>query len=92
MTKAELRHLVWLHYGIRPHHGVTKQHLDDLVLLKIRTTPVNPVNQMRAELMAYVSENKQQLSLFCDGNCNGHTDVVVLFCYAKLKEAQDGES
>jgi hypothetical protein len=91
-SKAELRHIVWRLYGIRARHDATAQHLRDLIFLKIRQTPANPVNQYREELMRYVSENKQQLSLFCDGNCHGHTDATVLYCYTQLEEAKRGKS
>lgn len=91
-TRAELRHLVWRLYGVRADHRAPARHLEGLVLLKIRTTPENPINDMRRELIQFVADNTERLSLFCDGKCDGHTDATVLFCYAQLEEARSGEA
>ncbi len=91
MTKAELRHLVWEHYGVRVDHLATKEHMEDLLMLRVRETPGNRVTYMRKRLIAYVAQHKDRLSLFCVGDCYQHEDAIVLNCYAQLKEAQRGE-
>ena len=92
MTKAELRHLVWRHYGIRADHRASKEHLQALILLTRQATPSNRVNDMRDDLIRYVERNKNRLSLFCNGDCYHHTDAVVLYCYFQLEEARRGEA
>ena len=78
---------MYRHYGIRVSHLATKAHMLALLELRARVTPDNPINRMRTELIAYVAQNKQRLSLFCSGNCYEHMDAVVLNCHRQLLQA-----
>lgn len=89
MTRNEARYLVWKHYDVRADHRVSVRHLEDLLLYKRKTTPVNRVNEMRGKLIDFVAKHRGQLSLYCDGNCFNHMDAVVLNCFAQLIDAEE---
>lgn len=92
-TRAEMRHLIWKHYGLRVGHDLTKKQLDDVLMLRVTAVPVNPVNIMRDKITAYIKANKSRLSLPCDGDCYNHSDGVVMACWELFnKEENRGES
>ena len=89
INKGEARTLIWAHLGVRVDHAAPARHLRDLIYGNINKTKQNRVNPMRDELIEYIKQNKQQLSLFCPGDCYEHTDVIVLNCYTQLLRARE---
>lgn len=85
-NNQELRHLIYQHYRIRVSPAATEQHMIDLLNTKVVVTPQHKVNQMRDEVSEYVAKYRDQLSLWCDGKCYNHTDVMVVNCYQNLLE------
>lgn len=89
INKSEARSLIWKHMKVRVDHAAPAAHLRDLIYGNVSTTKQNRVNPMREELIEYIKNNKQQLSLFCPGDCYQHPDVMVLNCYTQLLNAQE---
>jgi hypothetical protein len=88
LTRAELRHIVWQQLGIRVSPAATVEQMQDLLSYKLygRDLPSNPVNALRDKIVAYIQENRDRLSLPCDGNCYNHPDGMVLNCNETFKE------
>lgn len=88
VTTAELRHITWQQLGIRVALTATSEQMMDLLSYKMlaRDLPTNPVNALRQELKRFIQENRDQLSLACDGDCDQHPDGMVLHCHTTLKE------
>lgn len=82
----ELRQLVYVHYNIRVHPNAPKEHLVALLSLDRLTTPQHEMNKIRDQIKEFVRDNKDRLSLFCDGDCYKHSDAVVLDCYKNFLE------
>ena len=85
MNKGELQQAILNERGIRVTRSHTTSQLHEILQYK-RDVSSNPVDAMRDQLIAFISENKSRLSLSCDGDCHNHTDGVVLYCHASLLE------
>lgn len=87
MTSAELHHIVWQQLGERVPLGTTKQQLHDLLHYRLMPAqlPSSPVNPRRDEIIQFINQNVDRLSLPCNGNCYQHSDGQVLFCYEQLR-------
>jgi|TARA_Y100000310_G_scaffold315809_2_gene366808 hypothetical protein len=90
LKPLELLHRAWEDRGKRIHIHENTEQIQELLLYKEAEVPANPFNHMRDEIMLYIKEHKNMLSLPCDGNCYGHTDGVVVFCHQQLMEDQNG--
>jgi septum formation topological specificity factor MinE len=92
LTLPELFQRCWDLLRVRAHPGSTKQELIQLLLSDDPTPNAhpNPVNQMREEIIAYINTDPNQLSLYCNGRCYEHPDLIVVSCYQKLREVLDG--
>lgn len=90
LIPLELLQEAWESYDRRI--GVSPNTEQNQALLSYNNSevPDSPFNPMRDEIMQYIKEHKNMLSLPCDGNCYGHTDGVVVFCYQKLMEEKNG--
>ena len=82
----ELAHVIWEEHGKRAAPG----QIQDILSYKIDEMPESPINHMRDEIMLYIKEHRNMLSISCDGNCYGHTDGVVIYCHKKLMEDKNG--
>lgn len=63
--------------------------MDDFLMYKAKTLPRSPVDDKRDAIIDYIKENRNRLSLYCDGNCYNHHDGVVLYCYNLLIKERD---
>lgn len=86
--RQELAHLVWRNLRVRVSPRVPVEELEQLLSLQRDTTPQHEINRMRDQIKQFVTENRDRLSLFCDGNCYNHTDGVVVACYLKFLAGQ----
>ena len=88
LTTVELRHIVWAQLGVRVRPDATERQMLDLLSYKesVRDLPPNPVNTLRDEIIQYIQENQNRLSMPCDGDCYKHPDGMVLHCHEMLKE------
>jgi hypothetical protein len=84
VSASELREAVWELIGHRAHPGATKEQLFDMLEYKDVNIGQSPVNVMRKELMAYIASNNGRLSMWCDGNCFAHSDLIVVSCHRQL--------
>tara|TARA_B100000886_G_scaffold340104_1_gene307931 strand:- start:221 stop:523 length:303 start_codon:yes stop_codon:yes gene_type:complete len=91
MNKGELQQAILNERGIRVTRSHTESQLQEVLQYK-RDVSSSPVDAMREQLIAFISENKSRLSLSCDGDCHKHTDGVVLYCHATLLEDNNGET
>lgn len=93
LTRAELRHIVWEQLGMRVAPEVTVQQMEDLLHYRLdsQDLPANPVNDMRDQIIAFIQDNRDRLSLPCDGDCYQHADAMVLNCHNMVR-ARDAES
>lgn len=89
VNSNELRHLVYKFYGVRVHPNAPREHLLKLLNMETRRTAQHELNNVRNRIQKFVTENKDRLSLFCDGNCYQHSDGVVLSCYKYFMEGLD---
>lgn len=89
-SKSELLHLAWDHLGVRLPRYLTCEQIHEVLQYKVpvETYAENKLNKMRNYIMAYIQGNEHKLSMPCNGDCYGHTDGVVLFCYRKLREEE----
>lgn len=87
LTRAEMRHIVWEQLGIRVAPQVTVQQMEDLLHYRIgpEGLPHNPINDMRNRIISFIRENRDRLSLPCDGDCYQHGDAMVLNCLNLLR-------
>jgi hypothetical protein len=83
---AELRQIAWNQLGIRVPLGVSAQVIHELLQYQRKTVPENGVNTLRDQIMRFISEHPNRLSMPCDGNCYSHTDGVVIYCHRRLLE------
>ncbi|MBT3328161.1 MAG: hypothetical protein HN396_18205 [Gemmatimonadales bacterium] len=88
LTERELRHIVWEQLGVRVAPNTPERQMLDLLSYKVsvRDLPPNPVNLLRDEVVRYIRDNQNRLSLPCDGDCYQHPDGMVLHCHTILKE------
>ena len=90
LKPLELLHVAWVTHGKRIDVHENPEQIQALLSYKEDEVPKSPFNPMRDEIMLYIKEHKNMLSLPCDGNCYGHTDGVVAFCHQQLMEDQNG--
>ncbi len=85
--RTELAHIIWKQLGIRVHPAVDGRSATELLWYKLQLDALkqNPSNVLRDELIAFIQEHEEQLSLPCDGNCYNHTDAKVLQCYLEYQ-------
>lgn len=59
-------------------------------MLRFENVAIVPsrINTKRDELVAYIGNNPENLSLYCDGNCYAHDDALVLWCHRQLTQTQ----
>lgn len=88
MNKNEFIQTVWDSTGRRVTRPSQEVQIEDLERYKV--VEESPVNRKRSELIEFIQENKNRLSLPCDGDCHNHHDGVVLYCYTKLLEDNNG--
>ena len=87
---AELRHIVWKQMDVRPDPSTEVGQLHAFLQYKTNDIPKSSIDEMREELVNFINENRNRLSLPCDGNCYEHTDGVVLACYQNYQEDNNG--
>lgn len=87
LSRAELRHIVWQQLGIRVSPEVTGQQMEELLHYRLdaKDLPTNPVNDMRDQIIEFIRDNQDRLSLPCDGDCYQHTDAMVLNCHNMVR-------
>jgi hypothetical protein len=88
LTKRELRQVAWSQLGVRVSPEATAEEVHSLLRYEKdpEDLPDNAVNNLRDTLISFINENKEKLSLPCNGNCYEHGDGVVTFCYRQFKE------
>ena len=82
----ELRYIVWEQTDRRVCSSAKNEQLHDFLQYKTCEVPESPINVIRNKLINYIEENKNKLSLPCDGNCYNHHDGIVVYCHSKLLE------
>lgn len=87
MTRAELRHIVWQQLGVRVSPNTTVEQMERLLHYQLQPDdlPVSPINRLRDEIIQFIENNKDRLSLPCDGDCYQHTDAMVLNCHDMVR-------
>ena len=88
LTPLELQHVVWVEHGKRIAIHSKPEQIQALLPYKVDEVKENQFNHMRDEIMLYIEEHKNMLSLPCNGDCYQHTDGVVVFCHQQLTEDQ----
>ncbi len=89
LQTAELHHVLFAQMGTRTHPATPEEHIHEFLMYDRESLPPSPIDEMRKELLAYITKNSEQLSLPCHGECDKHSDGVVVFCYTKLLEELD---
>ena len=71
MTRAELRHIVWQQLGVRVSPSTTVEQMEQMLHYQLRPDdlPANPVNNLRDEIIQFIKNNRDRLSLPCGGDC-----------------------
>jgi hypothetical protein len=92
LERQELQQIVWEQMGIRVSNQSTRKQLHDLLCYRLdeEDLPDNSVNAKRGEIMQFIEDHRNQLSIPCSGKCYEHSDGVVLTCYLQLKEDISG--
>lgn len=90
-TLSELRHRIWDESGIRVSHSASREQLEAFIQYK-KDVPESPVNGLRDKIISFIKQNRNRLSLSCDGDCYQHHDGVVLFCHSQLIEEPNGSN
>ena len=90
LSPLELLHVAWEECGKRIAIHENPKQIQELLLYKKDEVTDSPFNVMRDEIMQYIKDKRNMLSLPCDGNCYGHTDGVVAFCHQQLMEDRNG--
>jgi hypothetical protein len=92
LRPLELTHIAWENHGkrIAIHEDDNPEQIQELLSYKTDEVMESPFNCMRDEIMLYIKEHRNMLSLPCDGNCYRHTDGVVIYCHQQLREEQNG--
>ena len=88
-TQSELRHRVWDESDIRVSHSASREQIEAFIQYK-KNVPESPVNALRDEIISFINQNRNRLSLPCDGDCYQHHDGVVLFCHSQFIEESNG--
>lgn len=85
--RTELAHIIWQQMGLRVHPQIDGRDATELLWYNIPASALDecPTNPLRRELMAFIEDHKDLLSLPCDGNCFGHSDAKVLQCYMEYQ-------
>ena len=86
----ELRHIVWEQMGVRVSPSASPEQLHDFLQYKTNVVPQSPINVMRDNLNEFIENNRNKLSLPCDGDCYKHHDGQVVFCHNQLMEEPNG--
>lgn len=90
LKPLELLHVAWVESGKRINVHENPEQIQGLLSYKEDELPMSPFNPMRDEIMLYIKEHRNMLSLPCDGDCYSHTDGVVAFCHQQLMEDRNG--
>lgn len=87
MTRAEMRHIVWQQLGVRVPPGTTVEQMERLLHYQLLPSelPRHPINDMRDEIIRFIENNRDRLSLPCGGDCYQHTDAMVLNCHDMVR-------
>lgn len=86
LKPLELLHIAWKNHNKRIAINEDPEKIQDILCYNKDELPESPFNSMRNEIMLYIKEHKDMLSLPCNGNCYDHTDGVVIFCHQQLME------
>lgn len=90
-TVAESRQRAWDIREKRVSHKATKEQIEDFIQYK-GVVPESSVNALRDELIEFINNNRNRLSLPCGGDCYQHHDGVVLFCHSQFIEDANANS
>jgi len=92
--KTELVDIIWNQLGVRVHPNTSEADALGLLWYNIQASELepNPVNPLRDELIEFIKQNIDLLSLPCDGNCYGHSDAKVLQCHQEFKRDTAAEA
>ena len=82
---AELQQRVWDHTNKRVSLDIPREQIKRIIQYK-DNVPESRVNTLRDELILFIEENRNRLSLSCNGDCYQHHDGVVLSCHAQFIE------
>lgn len=89
ITAAEVIQRAWDTRKKRVSHKATKKQIEDFIQYK-DDVPESSVNVLRDELIEFINNNRNRLSLPCGGDCYQHHDGVVLFCHSQfIEDAND---
>jgi hypothetical protein len=83
LSQPELLDMCFILTGKSLHPGTEKQQIIDFMGYKEVELEPNPVNEMRAELVAFLKEYSEQVILPCNKNCYQHSDATVVACYSE---------
>ena len=87
LSRQELRHISWEQLRIRPKTDTPLQDVHEALLDYEKEPGRTRVDDLRDEMMSFIREHRDRLSLPCSGNCYEHCDGVVIACY--IEYAQD---
>lgn len=94
LSRRELSQIVWNQLGVRAPLSTTTADLHKMLAYEAtaHSDGDNDVNDMRDEIIAFITKYKDRLSLPCDGDCYQHSDGVVISCHRQLQEDTDGKA
>ncbi len=91
ICELELRTLLFDLTGLRPHANFPVVQIQEFFRYNQNVAALkdahasNVANELRDIVMRFIAENRNELSLACDGNCYAHSDAVVAGCYEELQ-------
>jgi len=86
LSQRELLDMAVMQLGLRLHPGTPREQILGLLRYKGPDSLLpNPINEMRAKLVAFIQLHQNQLSLPCHGDCYRHCDALVVQCYVELQ-------
>jgi hypothetical protein len=88
LSDDERRQIVWDQLGLRIGYNIPPDDVEQLLAYDIAEVPDSPMNGARDDIMSFINNNRDRLSLRCDGNCYAHSDGMVTNCYRQLLNDQ----
>lgn len=91
LSRRELDQICYNQRGRWPADHCTDQEVHDFLHYKVDLPPSREDAQ-RATLKAYIAENRECITLLCDGDCSAHCNLIVRMCYKEFKEDTRADS
>lgn len=90
LSREELETICFQQLGRWPSSSATADDIRRALRYEAELPP-SVEDEQRKELTDFITENRDRLSLPCNGDCYAHPNFVVRWCYEDLKEALGGE-